>query len=149
MDRECYACECFSSGFNCAQSVFTAFSREHGIDNKTALRISGSFGAGMGYLSEACGAVTGAFMVLGLIYGQDEDDDKYSKARNYLLVKDFAHRFKKINGSINCTELLNVDLSDEKQLIAARTTDIFETKCPKYVSDAVKILEDIINENKR
>jgi C_GCAxxG_C_C family probable redox protein len=106
-----------------------------------------SFGAGMGYMGEACGAVTGAFMVLGLKYGQNDEQDKYSKASNYLLVKDFASRFRKLNGSINCKELLQYDLSDEGQLNTARQTDVFTTKCPKYVKDAVELLEEIIAEH--
>jgi len=64
-----------------------------------------------------------------------------------MLVKDFASRFRKLNGSINCKELLKYDLSDEGQLNAARQTDVFTTKCLKYVKDAVEILEEIIAEN--
>jgi C_GCAxxG_C_C family probable redox protein len=146
MDKADNAVVCFNSGFNCAQAVFTAFCEDFGLDKKQALNIACSFGAGMGYIGEACGAVTGAFLVLGLKYGQDNEEDKYSKATNYLLVKDFAARFRKLNGTINCKELLGYDLSDEKQLDAARQTDVFKTKCPKYVRDAVKILEEIMAE---
>ena len=146
MSRNDYAIECFNSGFNCAQSVFTAFSKDYGMDIKQSLRIAASFGGGMGHIGEACGAVTGAFLVLGLLYGQENEGDNYTKVKNYLLVKEFTYRFRKINGSIKCNELLEYDISDEKQLIAARQTDIFQTLCPKYVSDAVKILEEIIDE---
>jgi C_GCAxxG_C_C family probable redox protein len=100
----------------------------------------------MGYMGEACGAVTGAFLVLGLMYGQEEEGDRYTKAKNYLFVKDFASRFRKLNGSISCKELIEYDLSDEKQLITARQTDVFKTKCSKYVKDAVLILEEMIKE---
>lgn len=143
-----YASECFKSGFNCSQSVFSAFCDEYGLDRKLALKIGCSFGAGMGYLGEACGAVTGAFLVLGLIFGQNEEGDKHSKVFTYSLVKDFAGRFQKLNGTINCSELLGYDLSDETQLNAARQTDIFTTKCPKCIRDAVGILEEMIVELK-
>lgn len=146
MNKVEYAVDCFNRGFNCSQAVFSTFSMECGLDRKLALRIAGSFGAGMGYIGEACGAVTGAFMVLGLKYGQEDEVDKYSKTRNYLFVKDFASRFRKLNGSISCKELLGYDLSDEKQLSTARQTDVFTTKCPKYVSDAVQILKEMISE---
>lgn len=56
----------FNSGLNCAQSVFTAYAEEFNIDPELAISISCGFGGGMGRLQETCGAVTGAFMVLGM-----------------------------------------------------------------------------------
>ena len=143
-----YANECFNMGFNCSQSVFSAFCENFGLDKSYALKIACSFGAGMGYMCEACGAVTGAFMVLGLIYGQNTEGDTDSRIQTYLLVKEFATRFKKINGTINCKELLNCDLSDELQLNTARQAGLFKTKCPEYIRDAVSILEEMIEEFK-
>lgn len=141
------AVKCFNNGFNCSQAVFSAFCEDFGLDKKTALKVACPLGAGMGYLGEACGAVTGAFLVLGLKYGQNDDEDKHSKAMNYLFVKDFASRFGKRNGSINCKELLGYDLSDEVQLNAIRQTDIFQTKCSEYVRDAVELLEEMLEEH--
>lgn len=137
-----YAIASFESGFNCSQAVLSAFCEDFGLDKSPALKIACSFGGGM-CLGETCGAVTGALMVLGLKYGQDDNEDTYSKAINKLMVKDFASRFRKLNGSISCKELLEYDLSDENQLNAARQSGIFKTKCPKYVKDAVAILEEM------
>jgi len=80
----------------------------------------------MANLGEACGEITGAFLVLGLKYGQKDADDKHSKAVNFLIVKDFEARFRKLNGSISCKELIEYDISNEKQLIAAIQTDVFQ-----------------------
>lgn len=146
MSKAEYAVDCFNSGFNCSQAVFSSFSDTCGLDRKLALKIAGSFGGGMGHIGEACGAVTGAFLVIGMLYGQEKEDDKYTKAMNYLRVQDFASRFRRLNGAIRCKELLGYDLSDKEQLNAARQTDVFETVCAKYVSDAVRILEDMIAE---
>lgn len=139
-----YANECFSSGFNCAQSVFSAFCEDFGLEKSQALKIACPFGGGMGYLGEACGAVSGAFMVLGLVYGQNEEQDAQKKALTYEKVKEFAKRFREINGTINCTELLNYDLGDEAQASAARQAGLFKTKCPQFIKDAVTILEGMI-----
>ena len=42
----------FEEGYNCAQSVFLAFSDLHGMDTHTAAVLSSSFGGGMGRLRE-------------------------------------------------------------------------------------------------
>jgi len=140
------AVDCYNSGCSCAQAVFTTFCEDFGVDKKLGLKIACPFGGGMGHTGEACGAVTGALLVLGLKYGQDDVEDKYSKAMNYLIVQDFVSRFRKVNGSINCKELVNYDLSDENQLNDARQTNVFRTKCPKYVGDAVTLLEEVMAE---
>lgn len=56
----------FCEGYNCAQSVFCAFSDDLGINFETALKLSSSFGGGMGRLREVCGAVSAMFMIAGL-----------------------------------------------------------------------------------
>lgn len=65
MTRSEKAISDFSKGYNCAQSVFSAFSEESGIDEEQSRSIAGGFGAGFGRLQETCGAVTGAIMVIG------------------------------------------------------------------------------------
>lgn len=143
-----YAVDCYNNGCSCAQAVFTTFCEEYGIDKKLGLKIACPFGGGMGYTGGVCGAVTDALLVLGLKYGQEDTENKYSKAMNYLIVQDFISRFKKCNGTINCSELIRYELGNERQLNVARQTDIFKTMCPKYVYDTVKILETIMSEYK-
>ena len=63
------ACEYFKDGYNCAQSVLLAFSDIIGFDKETSLKLSSSFGGGMGRLREVCGAVSSMFMVAGLLKG--------------------------------------------------------------------------------
>ena len=60
------AVACFNNGFNCAQAIFTAYCDELGLDEETALKIACGFGAGMGRLQETCGAVSGAYLAIGL-----------------------------------------------------------------------------------
>ena len=52
MNHEEKAKDLFQSGYNCAQSVFAAYAEELGMDFETALKVSSSFGAGMGRLRE-------------------------------------------------------------------------------------------------
>ena len=66
----------FMEGYNCSQAVLGAFCEECGLDFDTAMKMSSSFGGGMGRLREVCGAVSGMFMVAGLIYGPGGAGDK-------------------------------------------------------------------------
>ena len=63
----------FAQGYNCSQAVLSGYAGQFGLDEETAMKISSGFGGGMGRMADTCGAVTGAFMVLGK-YGQNSPD---------------------------------------------------------------------------
>ena len=92
----------FLNGYNCAQAVFCAFCDVTGMDEREALRLSSSFGGGMGRLREVCGAVSGMFMAAGLLYGYDDLEDKSLKAAHYARIQDLAARFSSQKKSLIC-----------------------------------------------
>ena len=144
MDKVNHALSTFDSGFNCAQSVLTAFCNEFELHDESAFRIACGFGGGMGRMAKTCGAVTGACMVIGLKYGQTQSDDKAAKEKTYTLVREFADLFVKEHGSIECRELLACDINTPEGFKVANEKDLFNTICPKCVESAVKILEKIV-----
>ena len=133
----------FAEGFNCAQAVLTAFGPAMGIERDACLRIAAGFGGGMGRSSEACGAVTGALMVIGLRYGSPMAGDREAKDRTYGMVREFIARFRARNGSINCTGLLGVDLGTPEGFQAAMARKIHTDVCPKFVRDAAEMLDEL------
>lgn len=144
MSRAQHAAESFKEGFSCSQAVFSAFSESFELDRQKALKISQAFGGGMARMGLTCGAVTGAFMVIGLRYGRIRPDDEEAKEKTYALVHDFIREFKAHHGSIICRELIGVDLSTAEGHKQAIERGVFENLCSKYVQDAVEILERII-----
>ena len=94
------AMEYFKEGYNCAQSVLLAYAEECGMEKEMAVRLSSSFGAGMGRLRQVCGAVSGMFMVAGMLYGYDSPKDQKGKAEHYQRIQHLAARFREENGSI-------------------------------------------------
>ena len=135
------AVACFSEGFCCSQAVLSTFGPQFGLDRDAALRVSAAFAGGMGRLGDTCGAVTGAFMVIGLKYGTIDPADAQAKEMTYRLVREFVDKFKARNGSVVCRELLGYDISTPEGLEAARDKKRFATLCPKYVRDASEIVE--------
>ena len=140
------ALKCFNDGegFNCSQSVLSAYAGQMGLDHELALKISTGFGGGMGRKGEVCGAVTGALMVIGLTHGRTAIEDTGSKERTYELVGEFINRFKSRNGSILCRELLGYDIGTPKGYAAAKEQKVFSEICPTMVQAAAEILEDIL-----
>ncbi|MDD6012209.1 MAG: C-GCAxxG-C-C family protein [Oscillospiraceae bacterium] len=148
MTRQEKAGELFLEGFNCSQSVFTAFCDRFGLNEETAKRISAGLGGGVGRMREVCGAVSAAAMVLGSLRAGVTGDDKESKKENYDLVQEFARRFEAIHSTVICREMLKRPASlQEGTLPENRTPEYYKNRpCLKVVEDAAGILEEMIGE---
>jgi C_GCAxxG_C_C family probable redox protein len=145
MEKSKKAVECFNTGLNCAQAVFYAFAEDVGIENEKALKIASSFGGGMAKMGETCGAVTGAFMALGMKYGRVNPDDLEARDKNYSKVLEFVEVFKSQHKSIVCKELLGFNLGNPQEVAAFKASHPgYETPCEKLVESAAEILEKII-----
>ena len=133
--------ETFSKGFNCAQAVLSTYCDKYGINDSLAKKISCGFGAGCARQSLTCGAVSGAFMVIGLRYGKTEEADEESKNITYEKINAFSDQFKLLYGSLNCYELLGCDLSSEGGRDYFAENDLFNKECMHYVKNACEILD--------
>ena len=131
----------FKEGFNCSQSVVAAFADKYGFTHEQALRMSASFGGGIGRMRETCGAACGLFLLAGLETGAVEGADRDGKARNYAVVQELAEEFKRRNGALRCADLLG--LSQKEPVVStpeARTAQYYAKRpCVKMVEEAARI----------
>lgn len=139
------AVERFRNGFNCSQAVLGSYSEQFGLECEKAFKVATGFGGGM-RMGGTCGAVSGAFMALGLKYGNSTAEDKEAKANTYKKVEEYTKRFKTRNGYVTCPELLGCDVTTPEGMKEAREKNLFSSICPKIVQDAVEILEEMLTE---
>lgn len=133
----------FKEGCSCSQAIFLTYGKQYGIDEKIAKTIARSFGGGMGRTCQTCGAVTGVYMVLGFI--NNDDNEKSAKEKTYALVQAFFHKFKEINGNVNCQQLLGCDLGTAEGQDYFRNNNL-NHRCTGFVKDAALILEELIKD---
>ena len=137
--------ELFKSGYNCSQAVLGVFCEELGLDFATAMKISSSFGGGMGRMREVCGTVSGMFMAAGLMFGESDNSNPSAKGELYKRIQDLAEKFKEQNGSIICRELLQGIESSTSPMPSERTESYYKKRpCVDLVGDAVEIFEEYI-----
>jgi C_GCAxxG_C_C family probable redox protein len=143
-DREKTAVSGFDEGFSCSQAVLTAYSDLFNLDRKTALKISQPFGGGIAHQGETCGAVSAAFMVIGLKYGRTKAEDLEAREKTYEKILDFIDQFSTKNSSTVCKELLGSDMSTPEGFKKAQDAGVFESLCPKLIQSSIEILEKIL-----
>lgn len=139
--RAARAVELFKQGFNCSQAVFASCADLYGItDEQLALRLSASFGGGMGRMRLVCGAASGMFLLAGLQNGSATPHDSEGKMANYAFVQQLAGDFKNKYGSLICAELLGLAPKPEDPKPADRTPQYYEKRpCPEMIAEAVRI----------
>lgn len=129
----------FEDGYNCSQAIFAAYGQELGIPLDQAFKIASGFGGGM-RIDGTCGAVTGAFMVLGLKFakGKDKPYDKIIK---------FAEAFCRKNKSTDCQALIGCDIRTKEGMDKATKEGLFRSICSQLVKDSAEILETMLTDD--
>lgn len=142
------AMKLFKEGYNCSQAVVLAFSDKYDIEKAAAVKLASSFGGGMGRMREVCGAVSGMFMVAGLLYGYDDPKAREEKAEHYERIQKLAAEFTEINGSIICRELLCLSQKKDEPTPSERTAEYYKKRpCEQLVGIAAALMEQYINEH--
>lgn len=138
----------FTEGFHCSQSVLEAFAEQYGLNPILARKLGSPFVGGSG-LGGECGAVTGALMVLGMEYGMADAGDSDAFQNTFEKVGTFVEKFKERHGNLNCQQLIGLNVFSEEGLKEFIDKNIKLTQCTKYVEDAVRIVEEIINQDQK
>lgn len=134
--------ELFKKGYNCAQSVFCAHCEKVGVNFETGLKLTSSFGGGMGRLREVCGAVTAMFMLIGLKQGYTTFDDDKIKEEHYKKVQELAKKFEEKFGSIICRDLLNLKEQYSIPTPDKRTNEYYKQRpCENFIKFASELIE--------
>ena len=133
----------FLDGYGCSQAILTQFCEQFDMDQLTALKISSAFPAGM-QMAGICGAVTGAYMVLGLKYADQDSCRSAGRKQVYEAVAEFTRKFTERHATLDCKELLGCNIMTPEGKESANQQNLFKTVCPKFVEDATTILQEMI-----
>ncbi|MCC8197146.1 MAG: C-GCAxxG-C-C family protein [Tannerellaceae bacterium] len=136
--------EQFSQGFDCSQVVLAYLSEKHNLtDQQTARKMSACFGGGM-WGGNVCGAVTGAYMALGLKYGHSTPGAAQEKQQVIGKIVQFNTLFEEKYGSTLCRKILGYKFPEDMEQILA--SGLLTTRCPQIVADAIEAAEKCIIE---
>jgi C_GCAxxG_C_C family probable redox protein len=134
------AVDLFRSGCACSQAVLGTYGPRYGLAEDEAMRVAACFAGGM-RMGETCGAVTGAFMVLGLAHCTKDCRTIEGRQGAYAALAAFSQAFTARNGSLSCRELLGCDVGTPEGARLAREKGLYATICTRLVRDASEILE--------
>ena len=88
-------------------------------------------------MGEVCGAISGAALAIGLLYGQDQPD----AARH--LTGEFMRQYTEQNGAVRCIDITGVDMSSVMGLLLYLVRG-GKKKCNRVVGGAVQVLLELL-----
>jgi C_GCAxxG_C_C family probable redox protein len=130
---------------NCSQAIAVAFADSVNFDEDAAMNAARGFGGGIGSHGKTCGAVTGAVMVLGIHAARLAPDEKQAKAKAYELAQAFTKRFAELHGTIECRDLIGLDLSTEEGQKLNSEKKVTRGLCPNFVQTAAEIVDEMLS----
>ena len=150
----------------CSQCTLLALQEVFGLTNDAVLKASTGFAGGIGRMGSICGALSGAVMALGILYGRDEetmknpDEAVRTQRREDIedklgtLIKKLRSKFEEEYGTIICDDIevklfgrsfdkWNPEERDEKASLGG-----YEGKCPTVVGKAARWTAELIMEER-
>lgn len=99
-------------------------------------------------VGEVCGAVSGAVLAIGLLYGEEQDEAVTH------LTEQFVKRFREENGALRCIDIVGFNISAVESGIDLSSVMGIVTflarggkrHCSKIVSSAVQVLLEQLTE---
>ena len=144
MSTDIDAVKRFLEGNACSQAVLSQYCELFDLDRTSAIKLASGFGAGM-QMGKTCGAVTGAYMVLGLKFGSEESATSEGRQEVSRAVVELTRKFEQKNGTTDCKDLLGCDISTAEGSRIAKEQKLFTTVCPRFVRDVSELLNEIIS----
>ncbi|NPV69108.1 MAG: C_GCAxxG_C_C family protein [Firmicutes bacterium] len=132
----------FRKGFNCAESVLMGLTEAFGLP--AVPTVATGFGGGIGRYGDACGAVTGGVMAIGLKANRTSPDQKDLYDAVHAAVRRFMDEFIRAEGGIYCRDLTGYDLRIPEQYAKFHSDKQRREKCLKLVDTAARLAAEVI-----
>lgn len=132
----------YDEGYDCAQAVVYAMRDDIDADIETVMRSVSCLGMGL-LQGSVCGAILGAYTVIGLRYG---DGVPNLSVKGIALIKkeQFMNELRKKYAGITCPELMGLDIRNDEDNVKAFQNGKYTEFCPKLCLDIVNILKTIL-----
>jgi len=139
----------------CSQTVIAAIFEALGIWNEDVFKSASGLADGLGLTGNgSCGALVGASMVIGLLYGREKQDfkDMYKPMKSYKLVKELHDKYIDKYGTCRCHDVQKAtmgktfNLWDPNGMKEAFKSGMLQN-CAEVVGDVAKMATEIIMNN--
>jgi len=129
----------FFNGYLCSEAIVKNFT-----DDKSLIKASTAFGAGIAYNNSLCGALTGGYLVLS--YKQGRDSNKEDCEQLFENIGKLTNSFKDQFKACECPNLLGFKLSEDGASQRFEQEDCKNKNCAKYIEFVVEKTKELLED---
>ena len=131
----------FNSGYNCCESVVLAVCDYLDTDKEIPLRIATPFGSGMSRNASNCGALSAAFITMGMTKGRSCSED--SRDSSYAPADAIFNKFKEKFKTVSCGDITGLNMRDP-EVMALNKERLHKDICGPIVRQVTEwVLEEL------
>ena len=125
--------------------MITILGEDLNFDKAQVMRIATAFGGGVSRWGTLCGAVSGGVMAIGYCYGRTKAEEKDNREKTYAKVQEMLGEFERAYGSIQCRELIRLNLRDPDDRQKFQEMEL-RGRCARFVAKSVESVRNLVNE---
>jgi C_GCAxxG_C_C family probable redox protein len=124
--------------YGCAETTFMVLKEAYGLpdpaDSSPAMALNG----GIAYSGSLCGAISGAALAMGMLAERRMPDHKEAKRTARQIVAQLMDEFLATHQSVNCRDLIGMEIRDERQHQQFIESGIWRTRCMAQIEFAIQ-----------
>ena len=125
--------------------MITILGEDLNFDKTQATKMATPFGGGVARWGTICGAVVGGAMGLGFCYGSTRGEEKENREKTYAKVQQMIREFEKEFGTIQCKDLIHLNLLDPADRKKFQETNLRQ-RCSQFVAKNVENVRKLLKE---
>jgi len=126
--------------YDCAETTFMVLKEAFGLPDPTGSSEAMSFNGGVARSGSFCGAISGAAMAVGLLLELHAADHIKAKHLARLIVAQLMDDFMGDYQSVNCRDLIGLDIAEESQHRQFLESGIWRERCMRQIESVVREL---------
>jgi C_GCAxxG_C_C family probable redox protein len=126
--------------YGCAETTFLVLKEAFGLSGAVDAAVAMALNGGVAYAGGICGAITGAALAVGLLAGQRFPQHKRAKRLARLTIARLMDEFQANFGSLNCRELIGMDIHTEQGHRDFIQSGLWRVRCMQQIEFSLQRL---------
>jgi C_GCAxxG_C_C family probable redox protein len=129
--------------YGCAETTYITLKEAYNLPDAANSAAAMALNGGVAYGGSVCGAISGAALAVGMLAEQRILDHRLAKRMARRIIARLMDQFQAEFHSINCRDLIQMDIRDERQHQHFIESGIWRTRCMQQIEFAVLQLFDL------
>lgn len=132
--------------YGCAETALVVLKQAYHLPEPADSTMAMALNGGVGWWGNVCGAVSGAALAVGMLAGQRIAGHRRAKRIARRLISRLMAEFEQEFGTIQCSELIQLDIRQPEQHAQFITSGVWRDTCMRQIEFVISRLHALQDE---